>query len=98
MRKQIGVRKILGASVSQMYALLCATFMKPVIISFAIAFPVAYLLAQKFLEGYAFRIQLSFTLFLSVGVMMILFVLITVSFQSLSAALRRPVDVLKSEE
>ena len=98
MRKQIGVRKILGASVSQMYALLCTTFLKPVLISFAIAFPVAYLLAQMFLEGYAFRIQLSFTLFLSVGVLMILFVLITVSFQSLSAALRRPVDVLKSEE
>lgn len=97
MRKQIGVRKILGASVSQIYALLCSAFMKPVLISFAIAFPLAYLLAQKFLEEYAFRIELSFTLFLSVGVMMILFVLITVSFQSLSAALRRPVDVLKSE-
>ena len=78
--------------------MLCGDFLKPVLISFCVAFPISYMLVQKFLEGYAFRIPISAMLFLTVGSMMMGFVLVTISFQSINAALKRPVDVLKSAE
>lgn len=97
-RKEIGIRKVLGASVLQVFILLCREYMTPVLISLCIAFPVSYVMVQKFLEGYAFRIPVSLVLFVTVGLLMIAFVLITISFQSIAAALNRPVDVLKSGE
>lgn len=97
-RKEIGIRKVLGASVIQVFIMLCRDFLTPVLISLSIAFPVSYLLVQKFLEDYAFRIPISIMLFLTVGSMMICFVLVTISFQSITAALKKPVDVLKSSD
>ncbi len=96
--KEIGLRKVLGASVIQVVILLCRDFLKPVLFSFLIAFPLSYMLAQKFLEGYAFRISLSPVLFMIVAGLMIVFVLVMISFQSIKAALGHPVDALKNNE
>ncbi|HEY0651471.1 MAG TPA: ABC transporter permease [Chryseosolibacter sp.] len=96
--KEIGVRKVLGAKVSQIVVMLCRDFLKPVLISFLLAFPLAYVLMDQFLEGYAFRITLSAVLFLSVGVLMTVFVLLTVSVQSIKAARANPVRSLKNNE
>ncbi|HEY0742760.1 MAG TPA: ABC transporter permease [Chryseosolibacter sp.] len=97
-KKEIGVRKVLGATVAQIVMLLWRDFLRPVFISFVVAFPIAYLLAEKFLESYPFRISVSATLFLSVAALMTAFVLITVSFQSVRAALHRPGETLRNSE
>jgi len=95
--KEIGIRKVLGASVNQVVIMLCRDFIRPVMFSFLLAFPVAYYLMQKFLEGYAFRITISAFSFLLVGLIMAGLVVLTVSYQSFQAATRNPVESLKTE-
>jgi ABC-type antimicrobial peptide transport system permease subunit len=95
--KEIGIRKVLGASVGQVTMMLCRDFIPQVLYSFLLAFPVGYYLMQRFLEGYTSRIPISSGSFLLVGVLMLLLVLITASHQSLRAARQNPVDSLKTE-
>ena len=93
--KEIAVRKVLGATIVQIMVLLYQDFGKPIMISLLVAFPIAYYLTMHFLETYPFRIDISILSFIIVGLIMIGVVILTVSFQSLQAAIKNPVDSLK---
>lgn len=95
--KEIGIRKVLGASVSGIAAMLTKDFLVLVIISIFIASPAAYLIMSKWLQGYAYRVQISWWLFLIAGIMAILIAVITISFQAIKAAMANPVESLRSE-
>jgi putative ABC transport system permease protein len=95
--KEIGIRKVLGASVPQMMVMLCKDFIRPIMVSFLLAFPIAYYLMEKFLASYASRIAIPVISFIVVGSAMIVLVLVTVSYQSFQAAAKNPVESLKSE-
>ena len=95
--KEIGVRKILGASVTNIAALLSKDFVKLVVIAIVIASPVAWWLTSKWLEGYNYRIQISWWVFALSGTMAIFIALITVSFQAIKAAIANPVKSLRTE-
>ncbi|WP_223834038.1 ABC transporter permease [Spirosoma profusum] len=95
--KEIGVRKVLGASVANLWVLLSKDFLLLVIISFAIATPVAYSFLSGWLEKYTYRTELSWWIFAASGVGALFITLLTVSFQSIKAALVNPVKSLRSE-
>ena len=94
---EIGIRKVMGASVSHLILLLSKDFIKLVIIAFGISIPVAYLVMQKWLEGFAFRTDISPWVFLLSGIGALLIAWLTVSYQSIKAALTNPVDSLRDE-
>ena len=96
-KKEIGVRKVLGASVSGVVALLSKDFLKLVGISILIATPVAWWAMNKWLQGFAYRVNISWWVFVIAGVLALLIALITVSFQSIKAAIANPVKSLRSE-
>lgn len=95
--KEIGVRKILGASVFGIVLLLSRDFVKLVLIALAIGLPLAGFGLQQWLNNYAIRIELSVWIFAGVGVAAILIALVSVSFQTIKAALTNPVTSLRSE-
>jgi len=95
--KEIGVRKVLGASVSGIAALLSKDFLKLVLISCLVAFPVAWWAMHKWLLGYPYRINISWWVFVAAGVTAILIAVITISFQSVKAAIANPVKSLRTE-
>ncbi|MES1219050.1 MAG: ABC transporter permease [Bacteroidota bacterium] len=95
--KEIGIRKVLGASVSGIAGLLSADFLKLVVLSAIIAFPVAWWVMNNWLQGYAYRITISWWVFLIAGVLSVFIALLTISFQSIKAALMNPVRSLRSE-
>jgi putative ABC transport system permease protein len=95
--KEIGVRKVLGASVPTIVLLLSREFTKLVIIAFLIATPLSYVLIGKWLENFASRIGISWDIFIIAGVGVLLIALLTVSYQSIKAALANPVKSLRSE-
>ena len=95
--KEIGIRKTLGASTGGLLILLTKEFIKWIIISMVIAFPVAYFVMAKFLENYAYKIDLTWDIFTLSGAISILIALITVSFQTIKAANSNPVDSLRTE-
>ncbi|MEO8852531.1 MAG: FtsX-like permease family protein, partial [Ginsengibacter sp.] len=95
--KEIGVRKVLGASVSSIVMMLSKDFAKLVIIASLIAFPVAWLAMNKWLQSFAYRIDIEWWVFVIAGVIAILIALITVSFQAIKAAIANPVENLRSE-
>jgi putative ABC transport system permease protein len=95
--KEIGVRKVLGASVSSIVALLSKDFLKLVGIAFVLAVPVAYYVMSRWLEGFAYRIELGPGVFLLTGGLVLLIALLTVSYQSIKAALADPVKSLRYE-
>jgi len=95
--KEIGIRKVLGATVGNIVAMLSKDFLKLVIIAAVIAFPVAYYVMQQWLQDFAYRTDVSWWIFgLSTGITLLI-ALITVSAQSAKAALRNPVSSLRSE-
>jgi len=95
--KEIGIRKILGASVSSISTLLSKDFLKLVLISFVVASPVAAWLMHNWLQHYPYRISLSAWIFIVTGLLSVLLALVTVSFQAIKAALANPVKSLRTE-
>jgi putative ABC transport system permease protein len=95
--KEIGVRKVLGASVPNIVLLLSRDFTKLVIIAFLIATPVSYVLIGKWLENFASRINVGWQTFLMAGLAVLVIALLTVSYQSIKAALANPVKSLRNE-
>jgi putative ABC transport system permease protein len=95
--KEIGIRKVLGASVNRVVTILSKDFLKLVFISLIMAVPAAWLAAHKWLENYPYRISLSYWLFASAGLLVLLIALITVSFQAIKAAIANPVKSLRTE-
>jgi ABC-type antimicrobial peptide transport system permease subunit len=95
--KEIGIRKVLGASVSGITKLLSKDFLQLVAISCVVAFPVAWWLMHNWLQNYKYRIEISWWIFLAAGISAILIALITISFQSVKAALANPVKSLRTE-
>jgi putative ABC transport system permease protein len=95
--KEIGVRKVLGASVAGVTTLLSKDFLKLVMISFVIASPIAWLAMSKWLDGYNYRISISIWVFVIAAVLTIVISIITVSFQAIKAAMANPVKSLRSE-
>jgi putative ABC transport system permease protein len=95
--KEIGVRKVLGASIASLVFVLSRDFVKMVLVAILISSPLAWFLMQKWLDNYPYRIEISPLVFIIVGVGAVLVALVTVSFQSIKAALMNPVKSLKSE-
>ncbi len=95
--KEIGVRKVLGASVSSIMALLSTDFLKLVGVAFVVAVPVAYFAMQRWLEDFAYRIELGPGVFLLTGALVALIALLTVSYQAVTAALTDPTKALRTE-
>ena len=95
--KEIGVRKVLGASVTNIVGLLSKDFIKLVIIAFVIASPVAWWIMHKWLQDFAYRINISWWIFLGAGLLAIIIALGTISFQAIKAAIANPVKSLRTE-
>jgi putative ABC transport system permease protein len=95
--KEIGVRKTLGASSSNIVVLLSTNFLKPIVLAFLIAFPVAWYAMNNWLQNYAYKINISWWMFIIAGLLTICVALITVSYQSIKAALANPVKSLRME-
>ena len=95
--KEIGVRKVLGASVASITSLLASDFLKLVVVAIAIASPVAYFFMNKWLADFAYRIDIQWWMFAAAGVAAVAIAFLTVSFQSVRAALANPVKSLRSE-
>jgi putative ABC transport system permease protein len=95
--KEIGVRKVLGASVTNIVTLLSKDFLKLVGISIVIASPIAWFVMNKWLQEFAYRIHISWIVFLITTLIAIMIALITISFQAIKAAIANPVDSLRSE-
>jgi putative ABC transport system permease protein len=95
--KEIGIRKVLGASVSNITTLLSKDFIKLVLIALLIASPIAWFGMHKWLEGFAYRINIDWWIFILAGALAILIALLTVSFQAIRAAIANPVKSLRTE-
>jgi putative ABC transport system permease protein len=95
--KEIGVRKVLGASEANIFVLLSASFLQPVAVGMFIAFPLAWFLMGQWLQHFAYKIDLEWWIFGLAGLVTICIALLTVSFQSIRAALMNPIKSLKSE-
>jgi putative ABC transport system permease protein len=95
--KEVGIRKVLGASVWQILLLITKEFIKWVIVANLIAWPIAYYLMNKWLQDFAYRIELSWWMFALSGGIALLIALATVSYQAIKAATANPVESLKYE-
>jgi putative ABC transport system permease protein len=95
--KEIGVRKVLGASVNSLVNLLSKDFLKLVIISLIISVPFAWLLMYKWLQNFAFRINIPWWAFVLAGFITVMIAVLTTSFQAIKAAIANPVKSLRSE-
>jgi hypothetical protein len=95
--KEIGVRKVLGASVASIMSLLFSDFLKLVLVAIVIASPIAWYAMENWLQDFAYRIEMQWWIFVVAGLLAIGIALFTVSFQSLKAALMNPVKSLKTE-
>jgi putative ABC transport system permease protein len=96
-QKEIGVRKVVGASVSHVVTLLSKDFLKLVVMAMLVAFPVAWWAMNQWLNDFAYRIPLSADIFVVVGLLTLVITLLTISFQTIKAALANPVKSLRSE-
>jgi len=95
--KEIGVRKVLGASVQNVVVLLSKDFLKLTILAAIIAFPVAWYFMNKWLEDFAYRINITWTIFLIAGLSTFAITVVTISFQAIKAAMANPVKSLRTE-
>jgi putative ABC transport system permease protein len=95
--KEIGVRKVLGASVPAIFFMLSKEFIKWIAVANIIAWPVAYYFMDKWLQGFAYRINISWWLFVAAGFIALVIALLTVSYQAIKAATANPVEALRYE-
>ncbi|MEO6639438.1 MAG: FtsX-like permease family protein, partial [Ginsengibacter sp.] len=95
--KEVGIRKVLGASVNSVVTILSKDFVKLVIIALVIAIPLAWTSANKWLENYPYRISLNWTMFAVAAIIVIFIAIATVSFQAIRAAIANPVKSLRTE-
>ena len=95
--KEIGIRKVLGATVTQVTNMLSKEFLKLVLIACIIAFPLSYWAMNQWLQGFAYRTDLSWWVFMVAGIGALFIALITVSFQAIKAAIANPVKSLRTE-
>ncbi|MCK0177668.1 ABC transporter permease [Flavobacteriaceae bacterium S0862] len=95
--KEIGVRKVLGASVTNIVRMLSTDFVKLVLLAFLIATPIAWWFMNTWLQDFAFRIDLSWWIFAGTGMISLIVALITLSFQAIRAAITNPVKSLRTE-
>jgi putative ABC transport system permease protein len=96
-QKEIGIRKVVGATISNVTIMLSKDFIKLVLVALVIAAPVTYYFMSRWLEGFAYRTDIGWWLFAVLGVMLMLIAFVTVSFQSIKAALTNPVKSLRTE-
>ncbi|TAF93802.1 MAG: ABC transporter permease [Runella slithyformis] len=95
--KEIGIRKVLGASVMSITTMLSKDFLKLVMVGIVIASPLAYFAMKNWLQDFAFRIEIEWWIFVVTGVIAIFVALLTVGYQAIKAALMNPVESLKTE-
>ena len=95
--KEIGIRKVVGASIKDVVLMLSKDFTKWVLLSNIIAWPVAYFVMKKLLERYAYRTQIGWEIFVLSGLAALLIALLTVSFQAVKSARANPADSLRYE-
>ena len=95
--KEIGIRKVLGASVANIAGMLSKDFLKLVIVAALITFPFAWWVMHKWLENFALRINISWWISLLSGITAVMIALITICFQAIKAAVANPVNNLKTE-
>ena len=95
--KEIGIRKVLGASVANIAAMLSKDFVILVLIAIVIASPVAWYFMNQWLQDFAYRTNISWWVFVLAGVASVIIALITVSFQAIKAAMANPVKSLRTE-
>ncbi|MFL5741292.1 MAG: ABC transporter permease [Flavisolibacter sp.] len=95
--KEIGIRKVLGASVQSIVQLLSSDFIRLVVISFVIACPLAWYFMSRWLDDFAYRITMGWQQFLLAGLLALFIALVTISFQSIRAAMASPVRNLRTE-
>ncbi|MGI4806123.1 MAG: ABC transporter permease [Janthinobacterium lividum] len=95
--KEIGVRKVLGATMGSLVALISKDFIKLVVLAILIASPIAFFTTQKWMQGFAYWISISWWIFVLAGVSALVLALATISFQAIKAALASPVKSLRSE-
>jgi putative ABC transport system permease protein len=95
--KEIGIRKVLGASVAGITALLSKDFIKPVLLAIVIASPVAWYTMNKWLQNYAYHIVIPWWIFVLSGLIAVFIAFVTISYQTIKAALANPVKSLRSE-
>ncbi len=95
--KEIGIRKVLGASVTSLTSLLSKDFLQLVIVSCLVAFPVAWWIMHSWLQSYEYRITISWWVFIIAGTMALLIASLTIGFQTIKAALANPVKNLRTE-
>jgi hypothetical protein len=96
-RKEIGIRKVVGASVNSIVMMLSKDFLRLVLISLIIAFPLAWWLMHQWLQGFAYRVNMGSEVFLITAASIFLITLLTISIQAIQAALANPVTSLRSE-
>ena len=92
-----GIRKVLGATVTSIVSLLSKDFLKLVFIAFIIASPIAWFMMNRWLQDFAYRTDISWWIFVLTALMILLFALVTLSIQTVRAAIANPVKSLRSE-
>jgi len=95
--REIGIRKVLGASVPNLAGLLSREFLQLVLLSAVVAFPLAWMMMSRWLAQFAYRVGMEWWIFALAGVAAVLIAVVTVSWQSIRAALMNPVKSLKAE-
>jgi putative ABC transport system permease protein len=95
--KEVGIRKVLGASIQNIVGLLSKHFIKLVLIANLIAWPIAWFALNRWLQDYAYRINISWWVFVFAGITSMVIALITVSFQAIKTAISNPVKSLRTE-
>ena len=95
--KEIGVRKVLGASVPHVVALLSKDFLKLVLIALVLAVPVAWYLMNEWLKDFAYRVNIEWWIFIVAGIIAIIIAFLTISTQAIKAAISSPVKSLRTE-
>ncbi len=95
--KEIGIRKVLGASVAGITRLLAREFLILILIAFVIATPIAWFSMSRWLQNYSYRITITWWIFLATGMLALLVTFITVGFQAIKAAIANPVKSLRTE-